>query len=311
MNNLSELLLEAANLLTEGAVKTNKKKKIDKYLKKYDYQGDKKEGTITVRGQKIKVDRDTKSLTAKTSDGQIIPRQTAMDGTSNEPRIILGKEFEKAKNNKRRDALLNHEIGHAKYHNPSSDKTTKKSRDIIIDSMAKDASIQNYGDDSLKDTLKNQLNQTLPDKSKKPDKYTDKDKARHDNLDKLKKYEDGKLHSNRTEYEADIYASQQKNGNQIKRGVRDAYKYSKKDGIGRNIKAVKKILKDVHGYDNEDLQDVEDSIDRKEIKKQINIMAQNDMNKRSKALKDKSINKKVYRESVELLLSEAIELLDI
>ena len=43
MNNLSELLLEAANLLTEGAVKTNRKpeRKLDKYLKKYEYDKNK------------------------------------------------------------------------------------------------------------------------------------------------------------------------------------------------------------------------------------------------------------------------------
>ena len=308
MNKLSELLLEAADLLTEGAVKTNNKKKMDKWLKKYGYQGDKKEGTITVDGEKIKVDRDTKSLTAKTSNGQVNPRVTGIDSTSSEPKIILGKEFEKLKN-KRKDAILNHEIGHIKYHNPTSDKITKKSRDIIIDSMAKDTSITNHGDDSFKDKVKQELNRTLQDNSKKPENYTDKDKIRHDNLDKLKKYEDGKLHSNRTEYEADIYASQQKNGDQIKRGIRDINKHTK-NGVDRSIKTAKKMLKDVYGYDNEDLQDFEKSIDRKEIKKRINIKTQNDMNNRFKAMKDKSVNRQVYRESVELLLSEAIELLE-
>ena len=311
MNNISKLLLEAADLLAEGAVKTSKKHKLDSYLKKYDYQGDKKSGTITVNGRKIEVDRNTKSYTAKGPDGEVMPRMTAADLSGEKDRIILGKDFEKLKNNKRRDALLNHEIAHTKYHNLASDKTTQKTREAVIDGIIKDAALQNPYID--KDAAKKEINDEIKDRSKKPEAYTDKDKRRHSNLDKFKKYENDGEHANRTEFEADAYARSQKHGEHLKRGLRDASKYYKKHAVDYQLKAAKKMLKDDDIYDPEEFKDITNEVNRirKDITKRQNISTHNDLTQRSKAMKDKSIDRNVYRESIEYLLDEAIELLDL
>ena len=120
-NIVEKCLEEAAYLLDEGAVKTSKKYKLDNYLKKYDYQGDKKQGTITVNGEKYNVDRDTNSFVAKTKEGNA-PRQLSADLLNKDKTIILDKNFEKLKNNKRRDAMLQHEIAHHNNHNLRSTK---------------------------------------------------------------------------------------------------------------------------------------------------------------------------------------------
>ena len=303
MNNLSILLLEAANLLSEGAVKTSKKHKLDNYLKKYNYQGDKKSGIITVDGKKIEVDRNTKSKTATLSDGDVAGRTTSADISTDKDRIILDKNFEKLKNNKRRDALLYHEIGHIKYQNPN--------------------------------------------KSNENDhKHNEREKEK----EKLSKYEKFGTHANKDEFEADAYASTKPNGNHLNRTMRELYKnlkkdipnqikseveastinnerlvnnmkekdlntllsnkYSKKDLSNKSIDEKRKEVKDMH---KEFVSKVQSNYfnNIKDIKKAQNVIGSNDMKQRSKALKDKSINKNVYRESIEFLLDEAISLLDI
>ena len=295
MNNLSELLLEAAELLSEGAVKTSKKYKLDNYLKKHNY--DKETGTIEINGRKIKIDKDIKSKTFTTSDGHIARRQTFADMTSPEGKIILDKNFEQLKNNKRRDAILNHEVGHIKYHNISSPETTKKSRDAALDGMAKTQLLANGlpVNNMNKALAKSSMSKEYPAKSKKFYQYNKTDRERHKNLKKLKNYEKDNIeHSDRTEFEADIYASQQKNGDQLKRGLRESYKHFTKNTEKELSSSPIKFIRDSSNA----------------VKKQINIAAQNDMKQRTKALKDKSVNRQVYRESVEILLCEAIELLD-
>lgn len=84
MNNkemAAMLLIEAAEILKnvsndkvkaleEGAVRTSKNHKLDNYLKKYNYKGDNKSGTITVDGEEYEVNRCADSSFVISSDGK-------------------------------------------------------------------------------------------------------------------------------------------------------------------------------------------------------------------------------------------------
>jgi len=305
MSDIITLLIESAELLNEGAVKSSKKHKLDNYLKKYGYQGDKNEGTIKVDGKEYKIDRKN-SHTMDVDAGPLgkgtVPRQTSTDSLASEPKIHLDKNFEKIKNNKRRDAILQHEIGHLKNHSLASSSNTKEGRDAVLDSMSKSQSIVNSGTSDYKKQFKDELEKSIPDKSK--ESSTKKELARKENLEKFKKHENEGQHADRSEYEADAYASQHKNGEHLKRGVREYYKKANSDkGIKNQIKGLEKTIGSKLELTKEE---------KDEIKKKQNISAQNDMNQRTKASKDKSINKSVYRESAEMynMISETLEFLD-
>lgn len=298
-NIIEKCLEEAAYLLDEGAVKTSKKYKLDNYLKKYDYQGDKKQGTITVNGEKYKVDRNVNSPITKDSDGNTVPRMTSADLGDKDKKIILDKNFEKVKNNKRRDAMLQHEIGHVKYHRLTSDKTTPEGKDAALDSLTKVA-VQSVPFAS-KDAIKAELNKKYNTSTKK--ELSEKDKIHDENLKKYKKYEkDSNPHANRVEYEADAYASQQKNGDQLSKALRDTYKHAKsKKGIDYQLKGAAKA------FDIEPKYLLNDET-RQQVKKSQNILGKDDYDARIKASKDKTINKQIYRESIENMLNETVEL---
>ena len=215
----ARLLIEAADILSEGAVKTSKKKKLDNYLAKYGYKGDKKKGTIEINGTKYIVDRDVNSKTMTYSDGDKDVRHvmatysTSLKNSERVPTIYLDKNFEKLKNNKRRDAVLNHEIGHYKTRNdPEREKMLNggKYDDEITD---KDEKIKN--------------------KSHKHDKNVEEASK--------KEYQAGS-HQNAKEYLADAYASANKNGEHSKRALREIHKNNKNpDKIRSDYKTVDKF----------------------------------------------------------------------
>jgi len=303
-NSIGRLLIDSAELLTEGAVKSSKKHKLDNYLAKYDYQGDKNSGTINVDGKKIQVDRSKlRTMESQQSNGEktTLPRQTSAELISDNSTIHLDRDFEKLKNNKRRDAVINHEIGHLKNHHLTDPNNTKEGRNAALDSMSKTSSITNFGDTEYKDEIKKELKKLIPDKSRKSS--TEKDNIRKENLEKYKKYENDNLHSDRAEYEADAYASQHKNGDHLKRAMRDVYKHKNSEkGINNQIKDLEAALDEKLDLSKED---------KVTARKDSNIIAQNDMNQRNKAAKDKTINKQVYRESIEIadMLFETIDFL--
>lgn len=197
---------------------------------------------------------------------------------------------------------MQHEIGHLKNHSLVSSSNTKEGRDAILDSMAKTQSNVMEGNSNSKKVYKDMLKDVIPDKSKEAS--TKKELTRKENLEKYKKYESDSLHADRSEYEADAYASQHKNGEHLKRAVRDYYKQTKsKKNIDKQIKATAAAI----GVDTGDL-----GIDKKEFKKQQNIAAAKNMKQRNKAAKDKTIDRSVYRESVDIgsMISESIRFLD-
>ena len=275
----TELINRGIEILTEGAVKTHHKKKLDRYLEKYNYKGDKKSGTIEIDGKTYKIDRNTNSYTMNV-DGDEYPRMAAAEPDNNI--IHLSKDFEKLKNNKRRDAVLQHEIGHSKLHSLKDKDNIEEGKDAMYDTMAKSNIF--FNKNQIKNTLE-QSGRATPGKKA----TSDKDKKRVENLEKYKKYENNGMHADRAEFEADAYASMHSNGSQLKRGVREAMKHISSDaGIRRQLKGAGADLK----YISDD--------DISKLKKEQHKISDNDIKQRSKAAKDKSIDKTVYQESVEI-----------
>ena len=177
--------------------KTREEYGVDKFKKRYDFKPDapgSKRGTITVDGEKHKVDIDHKKLTRKSArmdrkSGKIvgdedIPRTTSTDMYSGE--IALGPEyFTRIKNQKRRDGILKHEIGHKKIH--SLKKRIQSTKDD-------DSKIQNL----IKSGLR---------------KYPGA-KGRDEELDALSKI--------KPEIEADLYGSKASNNKNMRKGLQDS-----------------------------------------------------------------------------------------
>ena len=237
------------DILEEGACKTNKKRKLDKYLSKYNYKGDKNEGTIEVDGKTYNIKRN-------------MPQTAAYLGIPDDKKhILLDKNFEKLKNNKRRDAILQHEIGHSNLHHLYHDNTVN-GRNLARKNMGLDG--HDYDDILTKNMHESK---------------TEKEKIRDKNIDVFKKYDvKDNNHANPMEYEADAYARAHKNGDHIKRALRDAEKQNKKSS--------KEILNKHKNLSNKE---------KTEMYHNYNKELAVDLKARSKVMKDKNINLNAYK----------------
>lgn len=290
-NTTEKLFIEHPDLFFEGAVKRSKKEKLDKYFNKYNYVGDENSGTITVDGVKYKIIRKQPSIQALTYN-------------KNENIIELNDdEFKALKNNKRRDAILQHEIAHLQNHKPSDrDASFKRKKEIRMTGMY--GGMHDSGYDVKSKSVENQVKTsanvatvgsyiTSPPK-KKDEETKEKNKIKDENLDKYKKYEKRGTHVNALEFEADAYASQQKNGEHGKRALRDLHKYNKKDDkkIDKKVNEELKYRKSI----DPNSKDTFDNL-KKEYKREFNKNMVEDITQRSKAAKDKTIDKTVYKKS--------------
>lgn len=122
MNDYEKLdyLIEKYNLMLEK--KTREEYAVDKFKKRYNFKPNKpgsKIGTITVNGKEYDIDIDHRKSVLN-RDNTLEPRSTSISSKSGE--IALDDTFFKnIKNQKRRDAILNHEIGHVRLHSSKSD----------------------------------------------------------------------------------------------------------------------------------------------------------------------------------------------
>lgn len=249
-----------------------------KFKEKYHYLPDKKhpgKGTITVDGRKHKVDIGN-SKTVKLS-GVEMPRSTLTSTTDGE--ISIGRnEFWKLKNQKRRDAILQHEIGHSRLHRADPENLegtdkyalTAKAFRTFVSSTVKDQLISaGFSPSEVKVSLSTIMNgdemKKLQDRyvSILPATKSNKAKLRDEAIDIFKKYEKG-LHASVHEFEADRYSANKTSEKDLRRGVRESYK--------RAGKAIPKNYKD--------------------YKSTFNKLASEDMKQRAKALKDRDIQTK-------------------
>lgn len=233
---------------------------------------------------------------------QEVPRATASDLFDKNGKIYIDSKFFKIRSQSRRDAVLQHEIGHSKLHsaNAESDKLDKEmmSKEVIVNTLSSiiDQNIDAYGfsdlytASELKD-LKKQAMYQLENNIKKyvnkiPNDTSGRQKLRAEVREILKKYQHGG-HTNVNEFEADRYAANKTSKKDLKAGLRDASRQERK-----------KIKKNVKSYENERMNDKEGS-SVKEIKREskkivadYNTKLQKDMDQRAKALNDKSLSQK-------------------
>lgn len=255
--------------LEEGAVKTEHKpvNRVNKLLEKYGY--DKNKGTIKVDGNEIKVTIDKRRNSQTHS---ILSSKPDKIGNI----VISEKDNAKLKNNKRRDTILNHEIGHII--NNKKDKTSadhiKSARANAEERFIKGIKdLDGIPDSELRSLIDGYMDLHGTDNDIRQN--NSKDSAREKNkteFNKMTKHIKND-HTNVSEFEADAYASI--NSDNVKRALRNDYK------IQRN--KLKNELRNNKSHMN-----------RNEYHNQ-NKLNEEDLQKRNKALNSKHIDKSVYK----------------
>lgn len=234
-----------------------------------------------------------------------VPRQTAAMINDKDGKIYIDSKYFKLSSQARRDAVLQHEIGHTKFHslNPKSNKMDKEmmSKEMMLSSFEnqiKTINDQGYGykesDPEFKELRKDILHDFEPlikkYAGKIPNDNSGRQKIRAEARAILKKYEKSG-HANTNEFEADRYSANKTSKKDIKSGVREYYKLQRKEDA-----------KNISSYVNSNMETRKEEFfprSKKEIREEgkrirsyTNKTYQEDMNQRSKALNDKSLTVK-------------------
>ena len=302
--------------------KTASQYRKDKFKKTYDFKPDKDDksgntGTIKMNGRRVNVDLDSKATTSSL--------------TSKEPYISLSKSYWKLPK-KYGKVALDHEDGHSRLHNVNTYNTYVKKKNktpevykSTLKSMYKKGSINNLDDDKDIEKFKSQYsNLYYRDNNEVRDiiyKYADgipnvniddydttstKNKKQKDERNKslsaAKKYETTKPHNDAMEYEADRYAANRnKDGEKaVTRTIRKYYKNEMRP-LKRNIKRHAQysdlvMVAKERGRSNKQIKKMGRKGLEKDLFKDRNIMIEDDLKGRTKALKDEELrNSKVYK----------------
>ena len=326
LDDFSELLFEDAYFSEK---KTREEYRVQRFKDKHDY--DKKSSTIKVDGKRYKVDMDYKNPSMKVKDENnetsFQQRQTAAEIGVDDPTIHLDKNFFKLKNDKRREAVLQHEVGHTKLHSMkgNSDKIDKSMKtNKFIEEFLKDSidncinSAKQFGmseEEAKKALYDNGFKQTAKKICKEYQngglsKDETRKKLRESAMAKLSKYKKSSNdHINTREFEADRYAANKTSTSALKKGLRQYNKLTAKNiddskYAKRNFKVALDKNKDSN-YDDDVKEHVRKELMKKKkgiievtnkrksaIKKAQNISSAEDYNQRQKALKDKSLTQK-------------------
>ena len=296
---LAYALLEYASILKEetldesihGRTKSDYAKK--KFKEKYKY--DPKDKTIEVDGKKHRIriegedkDKDTEIKGIIDREIPSYQRQTGANLTNKRGGIYLDKNYWKLKNQKRRDAILAHEIGHLKAHGINS-----KSKHLDRELVTKDN--VDHSDDMYGSTRSGIENTRRLSEIEKKNRDSQRNKDRRDNIEKFKKYDRSGInsHVNVKEFEADRYASNKYGSKNIKKGVAETSKRS----INSLNADLKKDLNQAisSGVSKKEIEKMYGGDIVKKYSKEMNKAAELDMKQRGKALKDKSIKSDVYK----------------
>ena len=102
-----------ADKLFKKLSKDKKRFTLEEFKQRYQY--DSETSTILIDGDRIKVDIDITNPFVKVGD-TYVPRGIACMMNADEPLIMLNKNFFKLSKDEYQDAILRHELGHAKFH---------------------------------------------------------------------------------------------------------------------------------------------------------------------------------------------------
>jgi len=227
-----------------------------RFKERYKYNPNDK--TIVVNGTRYNVDLDIAKPIIYLPDGAgghaATPRQTCFAWTD-EGQIILDKKFFQLKDDKRRAAVLQHEVGHGKLHNTTPGNKTadrsKISRTMIMDEIAEqEEELKKYykrigfsdketaeyvqmWKDGIKPNIDGYLKMSTASEVEDKIRASARAAARkyvpkhNPNLDKT--------HTNANEFEADRYAANKVGERYIKRGVRETMKMASKPKEVKNM----------------------------------------------------------------------------
>lgn len=278
------------------------------FKKKYHYDPQKK--TIIVNGETYKCDLDIKSKTMDVKNpvtGETVTtvRQTAAALGDPDRTIALDRSFFELKNNKRRDAILQHEVGHQKLHSISSDDF-----DVFIDTLVNNTvsqlgDIEQYGltIEDIRSEIIDQLKKNgvtgnnfkgTPDEKLKNLRSSIRKDLEKKFVGKLHKNND---HVNANEFEADRYAINKTSKNQLKKGLREAYKKIGSDkGMKRQIDGVNEVSRKNSGMSKSEFNQSGMKVYKdKELintaRKEQNKMGKEDYNQRVRAMNHSGIEK--------------------
>ena len=197
------------------------------------------EGTIRVNGKTYDIDMG-KSKLIEDSYGDKVERETQSETDTG--KIWLDNNFFKLKNNKRRDGVLNHELGHLKMHSidPYADHTDKNfitmtqygndRRDAFRYEVKKRKLEKVTKQD--RDSINKQLDyldsfEDYPKIAKNNSKNNKISKERDKVVNHIRKYENPKhRHLNTTEFEADRYAANKTSSKDFKKALRETSKHT-------------------------------------------------------------------------------------
>ena len=280
---------------------TRQRYRESQFKKQHDY--DPKTKTINVNNERYKVDMNINDPLMDVDAGNgmtdLSVRRLSAETSSDDPTIHLDKNFFRLKDNKRREAVLQHEVGHTKMHSTNPDSNKLDDDFVSKRTILKLAANQglDISDPKIVKAITND-----PDVKK----YLSKEKngpvqsERKQLIKILNKYAKGG-HSDTDEFEADRYAANRTSEKHLKRGLRESYKHLSSD------KGIKEQIDGINAYYGAPIQ----SKDKKNVdnlKKQQNKLMSEDYISRSKALKDKEVRKsKIYKPTKESVLLDIYE----
>lgn len=274
---------------------------------KRDYKYDPKDKTIVVDGNKYKVDLEYNKYIADADEYGKIPRQTLSANSVDKKvptKIILDKGFFELKNNARRRAVLQHEIGHARMMSAGSEDRAGKSDNVNSRTLKNNFNNNKEFPSLYKSAFKSI---TKPVKADKNDPEAKKEETRRMNMRAdLSRKSAKKVPANNTnphfsapEVEADAYAVHRTSSSDLKKGLREAMRKATKDkSIIKSAKGEYKAMDDEKepvrkkwirgrgaGLSKDELNDA---------RKQLNIQNAEDYKLRMKALKDRKLTNHKY-----------------
>ena len=304
-NNIMDDLIYITEKKTREQYSKEKWKKDHKFVPDKTKGGnDPNRGTFD-RGDGVRKKVDmakTKTVSTKNlNDDDIDVERMTMHSQPNDT-YYLDKNFHKLKNKKRKEAILQHEVGHDKYHNiskqaPGQDKSTVSNEAFnttvlsLLNSSGVDEILKGLGfsDSDIKNQKKDVLSALKPKRNKyistKDNSQIDKALLRKDLLKLLRERSSNQPHDNAMEKEADLHAVNKTSAKDLKKGMQE---YSKKAAKDRN-----KIIDKAKGkVDNATKKEYD------KAKKQNNQVYEQDLKSRTKVLNDKEIRekaKKIYK----------------
>lgn len=299
-------------------MKTRDEYSREKFKKKYDYKPNsddkyKDKGTITVNNKKVPIDmskslyedKNGNPITKKDKNKLKVHDRSTGVSSDNDNTISLDKNFFKLKNQKRRDAMLFHELTHRNWQMPNADKNMqvpelkKFYKDTLIHQYTEIFKKQGYTDKEISDFLSRPDVTNIIDKKVETEylhnkKYNSKNAERSEAISKLNsKYTSNTNdHINPLEKEADIVASKETSTQTMKQAIRETNKLRKKDILNTEYHKETKPKKEHKYYKyNHDYPNTPKT-------SEFNKKSSDDYSKRSKSLDDKDFKNIKYYNNI-------------